>query len=69
MNGKMSVFSVGEVARRLGVALHQVDYVLKSRGIEPTAIAGGRRLYGEDEVGMIADALRIVDQFKKGGAR
>ncbi len=60
--------TVGEIARRLGVALHRVEYVIRARRIEPTGRAGNAFVYSEADVERIAAELRRMDAGKGGGA-
>ena len=54
--------TVGTIARELGVALHRVEYVLRTRPhIQPTARAGRVRLYDKDALAMIRHALNAID--------
>ena len=63
MQNDPKVATVGEVASRLGVPLHRVDYAIRSRRIVATVTAGGRRLYGEDAVAAISKVLgQITDR-------
>jgi len=53
--------TVGEIARRLGVPLHRVDYVLRTRrDIHPIARAGSTRVYAETDVPRIAEHLDAI---------
>ena len=49
--------TVGEIARRLSVPLHRVEYVIRSRGISPTARAGNIRVFSESDVRRIGSEL------------
>ena len=53
--------TVGENARRLGVPLHRVEYVIRSRGIRPTARAGNARLFTDNDVCRIKSELARID--------
>ena len=46
--------TIGEIARRLGWPIHRVDYLIRSRGIEPELRAGNLRVFPET----IIDRLR-----------
>jgi hypothetical protein len=35
-----TLLTIGEIARRLGQALHRIEYVIRSRNIQPTSWAG-----------------------------
>lgn len=53
--------TVGEIARRLGVHVHQVEYVVRTRGIRPSAVAGNARIFSEADVERIgAELVRIA---------
>jgi len=49
--------TVGEIARRLQVPLHRVQYVIRSRGISPTTRAGNIRVFSESDVRRIGREL------------
>jgi hypothetical protein len=49
--------TVGEIARRLNVPLHRVEYVIRSRGISPTTRAGNIRVFSESDVRRIGSEL------------
>lgn len=53
--------TVGEIARRLGESLHRVEYVIRSRNIQPASRAGHVRIFAEADVAHIADELRQID--------
>ena len=62
------LLTVGEIARRLGVPLHRVEYVLRTRGqVRPLGRAGHARVYSESDVRFIASELRRIDEEKGGG--
>jgi DNA-binding transcriptional MerR regulator len=46
--------TIGEIARRLAWPTHRVDYLIRSRGIEPEMRAGNLRVFPET----IIDRLR-----------
>lgn len=50
--------TVGSIARRLGVPTHRVLYRIKALGIRHTGRAGIARVFSEDDVQRIAEALR-----------
>lgn len=61
-----SVPTVGEIARRLGVPVHKVEYVVRARGIVPVAWAGNARVFAESDVARIASELARIDEEKGG---
>jgi hypothetical protein len=56
--------TVGEIARRTGNLVHRVEYVIRSRGIKPVAVAGNARIFSEADVAHIASELRRIDEEK-----
>jgi DNA-binding transcriptional MerR regulator len=65
MQNQPRVATVGEVATLLGVPLHRVDYAIRSRGIVATVTAGGRRLYGDDAIEVIAKVLGQITERRE----
>ena len=65
MHNDPKVATVGEVASRLGVPLHRVDYAIRSRRIAATVTAGGRRLYGDDAIDVIARVLGQITERRE----
>jgi hypothetical protein len=59
--------TVGEIARRLGEPVHKIEYVLRTRNIRPSAIAGNCRVYAEEDVERIAAELQGINARKDGG--
>lgn len=53
--------TVGEIARRLGESLHRIEYVIRSRNIQPVSRAGNVRIFTESDVVLIGDELREID--------
>jgi hypothetical protein len=49
--------TVTQLAEHLGEPLHRVQYVLRSRDIEPRVRVAGCRLFGREQVQPIADEL------------
>jgi hypothetical protein len=60
--------TVGEIAKRLAEPLHRVEYVIRSRCIQPATRAGNVRIFTEPDVALIAHELRLIDARQKGGA-
>lgn len=53
------LLTVGELARRSGLPIHRVSYIIKSRKIKPLAKAGASWIYSE------ADLERIISQAER----
>jgi hypothetical protein len=56
--------TIGEIARRLGVAPHRVEYVIRARGMRPCGWAGNARVFPEDAIGSIANELDRIERAK-----
>lgn len=62
-----SVPTVGEIARRLGVPVHKVEYLIRARGIVPMAWAGNARVFAESDVHRIGAELRRIEDEREVG--
>jgi hypothetical protein len=62
MSSETVLVTVGDIARRLGVPMHRVQYVILARGIKAAGRAGVLRLFDAEAVG------RITAELRKGGA-
>lgn len=60
LNAPPIVPTVGEIARRFGVQVHQVEYVIRTRGIEPIGRAGSAYVYSEADAERIGSELRRI---------
>lgn len=58
--------TVGEIARRIGQPLHRVEYVIRSRRLQPTRLAGNARIFSEADVEHIAAEIRRIDAEREG---
>jgi DNA-binding transcriptional MerR regulator len=52
--------TIGEIARRVGVPQHRVQYVIRARNIVPCGWAGNARVFSEADVERIADELCVI---------
>ena len=52
--------TVGVIAQRLGASVHQVEYVIRTRDIQPSGVAGNARVFAETDVDRIASELRQI---------
>jgi hypothetical protein len=71
-----SFLTVGEIARRLNLPLHRIEYVIRSRRIQPTGWAGHARVFGQKDLDTIAAELSRISAARNeatgmpiGGAR
>ena len=63
MNDKpvTQLLTVGEIAARLGQPIHRVQYAIKSREIQPAAMAGRLRIFDTNAMHLICDAIDEAD--------
>jgi hypothetical protein len=67
MNSSIRVVpTTGEIARRFGVPIHCVRYVIDTRGVEPAGKAGNAYFYAEVDVERIASELRHIRAEREG---
>jgi hypothetical protein len=60
--------TVGVIARQNGVPVHRVEYVIKSRDIQPASVAGNARIFSEADVEYIGAELRRINEEREGAA-
>jgi hypothetical protein len=60
--------TVGEIARRANANVHQVEYLVRARGIRARGKAGNARIFGEQDAARIVAALRKTDAGHAAGA-
>lgn len=67
MRSPTRLITVGVIAAELGVPLHRVQYVLRTRrSIRPKAVAGRLWLYDSDDIRQVEAELRRIG---RGGRR
>lgn len=59
--------TVGEISRRLKCPLHRIEYVIRTRKINPSGRAGNSLVYPDEAVARIRDELRKMDRERSGG--
>lgn len=65
-----SLATPGVIARRMGVPLHRVQYILRTRShIQPVARAGTLRLYDSKTVALVRDELTAIDAHRRSQGR
>ena len=58
--------TVGEIARRLGVPVHRIEYVIRSRDVRPVSRAGNARVFTDADITYIRSELRRIDEEREG---
>ena len=53
--------TIGEIARRLGVPTHRVEYVIRARAIRPCGRAGNARVFDEEAIESIRSEIDRID--------
>jgi hypothetical protein len=53
--------TIGEIARRLAVPIHRVEYIVRSRDLAPASWAGNCRVFSEADVTFIGAQIRRTD--------
>ncbi len=59
--------TVGEIARRTGYPVHKIEYVIRSRNLQPATVAGNARVFSETDVEFIAHELHRIEAEKARG--
>ena len=60
--------TVGTIASRTKRSHHQIEYLIKSRGIKPIGRAGNAYVYSEASVGQIQAELDRIDAERSTGS-
>ena len=61
----MGIVTVGEIARRAGVPVHRVTYVIESRRIAPIGRAGQARVFSEETAQAIVAELQQIAEARQ----
>jgi hypothetical protein len=66
-----SALTTGALARELDEPIHRIQYAVRTRGIEPEAVAGNLRIFPPEAVEQIAEILHGIDsqQDRRSAAR
>jgi hypothetical protein len=67
MSSSNRLITVGEIARRTDSSLHQVEYLIRSRGITSQGQAGTARVFTEEDVTRIANELAQIGARRSNG--
>ena len=53
--------TTGEIAKILGRPTHKVEYVVRTRGIRPSARVGNLRVFSQADVDYVAAELKRIE--------
>ena len=59
--------TVGLIAEKIGVPVHRVEYVLRTRNIKPAFRAGGLRIFTPEQADDIAEVIQSIDDCRELG--
>ena len=59
------LLTVGEIARRLQTKVHRVEYIIRSRNIQPIGWAGHARVFSDASLDHITSELRRMDAERR----
>ena len=59
-----SLPTVGEIAHRLGQPIHRIDYIIRTRELQPIGWAGNARIFADEDVALVARELRRIDEMR-----
>jgi hypothetical protein len=62
LSSRKSALTIGAIARELGEPIHRVQYAIRTRAIEPEAIAANLRIFPPEAVEQVAEILRDIDR-------
>lgn len=58
----MALRTIGEISKSMNEPVHRLRYAIASRGIAPTLVAGGYKLYDDGAVEQIRGAISTIEQ-------
>lgn len=60
-----SMPTIGEIARRLDVPQHRIDYLIRARGISPCGRAGNARVFNDEAVDLIRSEIDRIESERE----
>lgn len=57
--------TVGEIAKKYSQPVHRIEYVIRSRGIEPAYRAGNSRVFSDESVARIGSELKRIAEDRE----
>lgn len=64
---KSTLFTVGDMARELELPIHRVQYLIRSRNIQPTQRAGLIRLFDEATLTALINEANAIEARRNMG--
>jgi hypothetical protein len=61
------LLTVGEIARRVEASIHRVQYVIRTREIQPHGLAGGARVFPANVIDRVETELNRIATVRTGG--
>lgn len=62
------LLTIGEIASKLGVPVHRVGYVIRTRAIAPAGRAGIARVFSDSDLSQIESELNRIESDREGSA-
>lgn len=63
MTEKVScALTVGEIARQTNQPVHRIEYIIRSRNIQPNQRAGNARVFSKSDFEFIASEIKRIDK-------
>lgn len=64
-----ALLTVGELAKRLDVPIHRVEYLIRSRNLQPAQRAGNNRVFTESDLQYLAGIInRAAEDARRQGS-
>jgi DNA-binding transcriptional MerR regulator len=60
-NSDNELLTIGQISKREAIAIHKLDYAIRTRGIAPDGTAGRYRMYGPEGVLRILEAVSAAE--------
>lgn len=60
-----AALTIGELARRLNVPIHRVEYHIRAHCIKPSGRAGNCRLFSESDLSRLAALIARIEGMKR----
>jgi len=61
-----TIHCVGSLSKVYRVPVHRIEYIIRTRGIQPAGMAGNVRLFDEPAARRVGSELERIEQEKRG---